>query len=102
MKKGMSALFGALFLVVTFAGAGMASGDRDDDRYERGERYERENERYEERGERYERDDDRHEERREERYERRDDRDDDRYERGERYEREGERGEYRERGEDRD
>lgn len=92
MKKGMIALFGALFLVTTFVGAGMASGDGDD-RYERGERYERDDDRYE-REERYERDDDRYE--REERHER----DDDRYERGERYE--DERGEYRERREDRD
>ncbi|MDU9048958.1 MAG: hypothetical protein Q3M30_08900 [Candidatus Electrothrix sp. Rat3] len=45
MKKGM-VIFGALFFVATFTGAGMASGDGDDERYERGERYENEGREY--------------------------------------------------------
>ena len=59
MKKYMIVLLSSLFFVATFAGAGIASGDGDDERYKRGERYER-----------HERDDDRHDER-DERYERR-------------------------------
>ena len=80
MKKYMIVLLSSLFFVSTFTGAGMASGDGDDERYER---HESDDDRHDERDERYERED----ERGEERYERDGDWHE-RGERGERYERE--------------